>query len=1042
MIALAWTFFLAIGGFSQSPVLPGEVPAGQIPVPDLERKIQEMRDAGIPEERILELIKAEVSAQTAQPANNPAVPVSAPQEQLPEPAPAPSGAPAPEPPAQPVAPQPVAPTDPAPAVSPVDMAILTEEAKELPTDIFGHDIFRREPAPDSIGRLTPPKGYLIGPGDVFVISIYGPSERFESLPVRDDGAVMRQFFGKIYLAGMTYQEAKDLLLLRYQRIVDPRSVIEINLTPNPRTIGVNIVGEVRKPGYYQIPASLPAFRAIIRAGGISDIGTVRNIQIKRDGRVVHTIDIYKYLLEGEDESFYLREDDFIYVPTQGRIVRVSGAVLRPQRYELLPNEQLNALIQFAGGLTSVAKTDQMEITRIEEVPSTQPGAPRLEKRAIVLNIDYDEIRKLPPGDYFMYDNDVLSIRGVNTKLVNEVNIYGSVQFPYKYQLIEGERVSDIITRAGGLTEDAYLDRAYVVRKNPAIREAQYIPIDLRTIFPDSLHADLQAADNIELQFKDILLIFSNYTFLQERKTQVVGQVKKPGYYTAYPGMSLKDLLFLAGGPRENADLSTVELSLISTPDDVNIGNFEEGAVNPLEPGQTGDGDTEGEAKLIRRVEIPENWRDAPELDTIMVFGYNRVRFFSKYDFIFTRNLVVQGAVKRPLTLPVSRGMTLLDVLYQAGGLTEPSIANEVELYRVISVAEKGNYGTKETEAEIRRIRIRGDWRNDPLLDTLDITSYYKVVIRSESEFLQEGRVTIKGLVGSPGTYSVRPGMTLYDLLYMAGGLQLTADADRIELTRIIEVQGEDGTIYPIPTDLRLVSTSQNWMEDSALKSVPIFSFDQIFVRADPDFKLQESVFVEGEIITPGEYNKSFRYERLSSLVARANGITELSYLEGAYLIRKDIGKVSIQLDKALRRPGSKFDLRLLEGDVLVIPARTDAVTIEGNVLQPGTIVMFEPSHQRFKYYTDLAGGFAKRTLRRNCTVTYVDGKVKRAKKIFFIRIYPKVKQGALLTVAEKPAKRGQDGEGDRQRVRFNLEEVLSSATAILTFWVLLERVNP
>ncbi|MDP5170442.1 MAG: SLBB domain-containing protein [Bacteroidia bacterium] len=1021
-----WTFF-PILIFAQTPA--GSTNLSSSELLEIQNRVEEMRRAGIPESRIIEILQEELPAQNPAPATS--APAPRPTPESPEPTVAPS-------------PQQIAPPKPLEAEDIVNLDPTPDKMGTYePSGIFGHSVFLSQPQGESPVRLTPPSNYLIGPGDVFTVSIYGPSEKFESLAVMNDGAITRQFFGKIYLAGMRYQDAHDLLVQKYKGLVDNRATIEISLTPNPRTIGINIVGEVGNPGYYQIPASLPAFRAIIQAGGITDIGTVRNIQVKRNGRIVHTIDIYEYLLSGSYQPFYLQEDDFIFVPISSKVVEIAGAVARPMKYELKENENLNMLIAFSGGLIYTAQTKNVELKRLETVPSTSVAGPATEKKELILNLNLDQIAKSPIGDYQLFDGDKLAIKSLKKELYNSITIQGSVEYPDTYQLFEGERLTDLIERAGGLSPDAYLDRAYIVRRDLVKAETEYIPVNLRAIFPDSAQVIKSSAENVELQFNDAVILFSQNTFRETRSLTAIGRIKRPGTFRIYPGMNLRDLLFLVGGFQPDAEINSIELSFVSGPEDVDIANFSLDESGDPQTGKPTAGDENPadttEAALIRRISVPQNWQESQALDTIMIYDFNRIKVYSKYDFVFTRQVSVGGAVKNSGSFPVKRGMTLTDVLYQAGGLTEPAALNVVELHKIIEVQDKGNFGTKTKEAEIERIQLKGDWRENSLADSIDITQYYRVVVRSESEFVRKGYLEVKGLVGKPGTYEVVPGMSLKDVIYMAGGLMLESNVQQIELSRIIDVVGQDGEIVPIPTNIKIITTEQDWESDSSLNNIKIFTFDQIFVRPDPNFNLQENVYVRGEITTEGEYSKNAKDERLSSLVARANGITKLSYLKGAYLIREGVGEMSIKLDKALRRQGSKYDLRLVKGDVLVIPARTDAVTITGNVLAPGTTVMFEQGNRRMKYYVGLAGGFARKTRKRECTVQYVDGRVKRTKRFFFLRFYPKVDQGAVIQIPSRSPKEDNKEEKQRKSWDFQPEEIISAAVTIITFYLLLDR---
>lgn len=1007
---------------------PSEVSPAEMQ--NLQGRIDEMRSAGIPESRIIEILQNELGVSEL------TLPDASPQTTSEGGFPAPTAAPSlpagsrqtEDEVAVTLNPTDLAESDNTGVSEVVEFDLTTDKMGEYePSGIFGHQIFRQPLSGDSLTRLSPSPGYIIGPGDVFTITIYGRSELSETLTVTDDGAILRRLFGKVYVSGKKYQTVEQIIRQKYERLVASGSTIEIGLVPNPRSIGVNIVGEVGVPGYYQIPASTPAFRALIEAGGITDIGSVRNIQIKRNGRTVHTIDIYDYLLKGEYEFFYLQEEDFIFVPIQEKIVSINGRVQRPMKYELREDENLNDLLHFAGGLPASAKTNNVRLNRLELVPGDDASGPAFEKQRLIINLDLEEIAESPTGDYQLFDGDSIHIKSLNVETFNDVIIEGKVVYPDNYQLFIGEKISDLILRAGGLREDAYMDRAYIVRRDLSNRQREYIPINLRSIFPDSVTVNTASPENLELQYKDQLIIFSQSIFLERRTIIASGRVKRPRSVEVFPTMNLRDLLYLVGGFELDADLKSVELSLVTDAEDVDSENFEEGAVTP---------DTEEEPALVRRINISENWQEDASLDTILVYDFNRIKVYSKYDFIFTREVAVSGAVKKRGSFQVKRGMTLTDVLYQAGGLTEPNAHNIIDLYKIIDVEEKGNFGTASDEAEIVRIKLEGDWRESLQTDTIDITGFYQVVVRSETEFVRQGQVRIVGLVEKPGQYKVLAGMTLKDLIYNAGGFKLEADLNQIELSRIIEVVGPDGEITAVPTNIRLVSTTQDWQNDPSLESIEMITFDQIFVRPSPDFQLQESVFLGGEVITPGEYNKKSRDERLSSIVARANGISELAHLEGAYIVRKNVGRVSIKMEKALRRPGSKYDLVLLEGDSVYIPPRTDAVTINGNVLVPGTTVMYEKGNKRFKYYLNLAGGFARKSRKKETTVTYVDGRVKSVKRIFFIRKYPKIEQGCVINVPVK-VPRAESGEGRDLRVDIN--NFIASATALLTFILLIDR---
>lgn len=898
------------------------------------------------------------------------------------------------------------------------------------SNIYGHHIFR-DTTIDFGLRLspTPEDDYIIGPGDMFTVSAWGTSELTENLLVREDGSVYRPYMGKLYVGGLTYAKAIEILERKYRGIVSSTANLEIFMGKSRRSISVNIVGEVFRPGAYTINAAVPAFNALFESGGVTNIGTVRNIQVKRNGATIQVIDIYDYLINGNDKPVYLQDNDFIYVPVQGKIAEVEGAVLKPKKYELKEDENLKTLISFSGGLKFDAMRSDAQVSRIEN------------SREVLINFPLDSILENSSKDFRIQNGDKLTIKTLNKGAFNVVQVFGNLEYPGTYQLRPGERVSDLINHAGGLLMDAYLDRAYIVRIVPVTGEVLYIPVDLNNIFGNT-----SSENNLELQYFDLLMVFSKSQFRDERFINVQGQVRNPGTFQTYPGMTLKDLLYLSGGLKEDADFNNIELSVITKPEDVD-GDLliEEGMETETEGAETEPVVNEIEVapapgdQLIRRIAIDKDWQNDPVIDTVKIHGFSSLMIYSKYDFIFKKFIDVEGSVNKPGKYQIIKGMTVKDLLYQAGGLTEDADVNEVELYVDIDQEEMGYYGTATDKKEIIRIKIDKDWQLGSIVDSIEVAGYKKMVIRSESDFFSQGFVEVKGLVNNPGVFPVSPNMTLLDLLYMAEGPRMEADFENIELSRIIETMDGSGEIIPVPWLIKKIAINQNWQDDPALSKVKVNSFDQVFIRKNPYFELQESVFISGEVINEGEYHKARKSEPLSSLVGRAGGITELADLKGSYLAREGIGNVALKLHKALRRPGSKYDIHLLEGDTLVIPPRLDIVTITGNVLKPGTTVLYEPGKKRLKYYVNLAGGYDRRTAKRMNTVSYVDGRVKRTKKFFVFKSYPKIEQGSVIEVAQKPEKAGK--QPFRPWEKIPIQEIIATTSSVLTFILLIDTIR-
>lgn len=887
--------------------------------------------------------------------------------------------------------------------------------------IFGHNIFQ-----DTTGAFiraiptTPSDNYIVGSGDAFNVTIWGCSELSESLVVEGDGSISRPYMGKIYIGGMTYKEAQSALMRNYRKFISSCSQIEIFMGKSKRTITVNIVGEIFRPGAYTLNAAIPAFNALFEAGGVTEKGSVRNISIKRDGKVVQILDVYEYLIAGEDKPIFLQNNDFIFVPVQDKIVRISGAVERESQFELREDENLKSLILFSGGLSFFARTEKARIDRFELGESN------------VINFELEKFLGKDNPDYPLIEGDHVQIRAENLSLRSYVGIRGSVKFADNYQFESGDRVSDLIDRAGGLEEDALLGQAYLMRRKIGTIDLTYIPVDLAQVVAKN------PAANIPIQNRDVLHVFSNLRLTEARSIAISGEVRNPGVFENAPDLNLKTLLYLANGPKKTANYHNIELFFIPDIDDIpveKINNFIE-ASDPLSPAYR------NKVEFTHRVSLRENWQTDPNLESILLFPFNHIHIYSKYDFVQYEKVSIEGSVVEPGTFRVMEDMNLKDLIYLAKGIAQGNDKVEVELHRKISIGEKGNFGTKQTDNKIFRFTLDRDWESSQDIENVSLENIERVLVISEKAFAEQTYIQIKGEVGRPGTYLLTPNMSLQDLLYQAEGINLQADFENIELTRIIEVEGSDGKITPTPLVQRRIATLQDWQKDSSLSQVFINAFDQIFIRRNPDFQLQESVFLEGEFISPGEYNKIRKNERISSLVKRANGPSELADVEGAYIMRAGIsGPISLRLKKALANPGGKYDIALLEGDQLIIPPLKNTVTINGNVLQSGVTVIYEKGKKRYKYYVrKYAGGFSKKTLKRSNTIVYADGSVRGPVRFFWKTFYPKVEQGSTIQVARKPEKVKKEKEGDG-RIRINTQELIASLTAILTFAILLRNSN-
>jgi protein involved in polysaccharide export with SLBB domain len=343
---------------------------------------------------------------------------------------------------------------------------------------------------------------------------------------------------------MTFGAAKAVIGKRLNTFINPANTkYEISLNYS-RSIDINLVGEVITPGTYKIPAINSVFNAVNAADGVTRIGTVRNIQVKREGKLVKTFDLHQFLFNPmPQDNFYLQSGDFVYVPVAEKLVKVQGAVRRPSIYELKSNEGLNELIVFAGGLKPDAFIRTIQITRY------------VKDKTEIINIDYEKLM-FNNENFKLNDGDIVDISFIPNGVENGVNISGSVRFPGRYQLKENYRISDVIIMAGGIRLDAYIDRAYLKRKMPDQSEV------ITKFSLSNILLDPNSADNFLLQKDDKIEIFSQSNFAEKFMVSIQGAVLKPAVLEYSQNLTLNDLLFYAGGLKTEAANSKIEISRV------------------------------------------------------------------------------------------------------------------------------------------------------------------------------------------------------------------------------------------------------------------------------------------------------------------------------------------------------------------------------------------------------------------------------------------------------------------------------------------------
>jgi protein involved in polysaccharide export with SLBB domain len=521
------------------------------------------------------------------------------------------------------------------AATPLTGSEIVAPKAEIPVTVYGQELFRKGDLKiyeRSIDAKAP-SNYELGVGDELGISIFGVSYYNTVAKVDSRGRIELGQLGSIYVKGVPFDRAKILIKTALSNNFNMSSnQVEISLAYS-RSITVNIVGEVFKPGSYKIPALNTAFNALIAAGGPTDIGTLRNIQLRRNGKVIKTFDVYAYLQNpGSDDDFFLQDNDYLVVGTVGKLVSIDGAVKRPMTYELLPGEELSQLIKFTGGLNANAMASRSQVKRY------------VGKNLSLLPINLDSITQLKQ-DYKLQNGDAVNIGNVNADLENSVEVKGPVYFPGVFPIVEGDRVSELITKAGGLREQILLKRAYLVRTEKD-ETRKYIPLNVQTIL-----GNVASDGNVLLKKNDVLLLYSEADFLDKFTVNVNGEVKTPVTLAYKEGLTLGDVLVLAGGIKISAELTKIEISRSN----IFAPNYK-----PGEPYQT----------ATMELTIPKEITENQEVLNTPMLPFDIVSVRRIPNFELQKTITLKGEFKYPgIYVIQDKGFTVNDAVKLAGGLT-------------------------------------------------------------------------------------------------------------------------------------------------------------------------------------------------------------------------------------------------------------------------------------------------------------------------------------------------------------------------------------
>ena len=713
---------------------------------------------------------------------------------------------------------------------------------------FGYELFAGSPSTfEPVNDIPVSSDYVLGPGDNIKVQLYGKESKSHELTIDAEGKVYFPELGPISLAGLSFQEAKAKLQEQVsQRMIGMKASISMG---ELKSIRVFVLGEAYVPGSYVVSSLSTITNALVLSGGISETGSLRKIQLKRKGELVQTLDLYKLLLEGDTSNDApLRSGDVVFIPPVGDTAGIDGEVRRPAIYEFLPGETLSDLVAFAGGLTPSAYTKKSTLERIIN-----------NEQKTVINYS-EENAKLK--DQPAQAGDILRIASVLEKVENTVAVRGHVYRPGIQNWREGLRLSDVISSVDQLKPGADLRYGLIKRYSGPQKSLSVLSFRLSDVFTDP-----NSEQNITLQSQDEILVFALYPRDQNELPEELREEKGitgSGYSFGVSRMG-----------QYEASAETVSIG------------------------------SKGRSELIERdrafsrqtLTITEYEKEAAYWGRVWVIEeiLEELRAQAHVGSP-SKEVKVTGSVRYPGAFPLVDGMTVEDLIYAAGGLTEKAYKLSAEVSR--------------TDFDQYQKRMQSRYDIDLTSEvgrTFTFNSRDVLQIRAIPEWVEDHYVELKGEVRFPGIYPIHKDDTLRDVLARAGGV----------------------TEYAY---------------------IPGAVFTRVELKQQQEQRLQEMQRRLAEDIAKAELVEKDASRRTGDIGKAQELLAQLQQTPA-------LGRLVIDLDKVIN-DDPDYSIPLQSGDALVVPSRKNSVTIIGEVQLPISQV-FEPALDYTDYIARSGGMTSK-----------------------------------------------------------------------------------
>lgn len=592
---------------------------------------------------------------------------------------------------------------------------------------YGYEFFTNSLTLDILENLPSPSTYRVGPGDEIIITMWGDTELRQKAEINKDGNIYFEKIGQVSLIGLEFDKAKEILTSRFKKVYSSlkgeklaTTFLEISLG-KLKLINIHFLGEVNNPGVIPIHPFSTITTGLIQAGGILKTGSLREINIIREGKIITKIDYYQYFKNGDIlDNIRLQNNDVISIPIRASTIEIKGMLKHPGTFELLKNETIGDLISFSGGLEYNAD-HKVNVVR------TIPIESRLEGESYTKNIWL----KLPKDHAEnLIDGDKISILPVYINM-EKISINGQVKNPGEYSIFEDMRVNDLLELSGGIFDDDYWDlvfptRADLIRKNIKDNSSKIIPINLKQL----KNGDID--QNLILFKNDNLIIYPSNINKYKKVVTIIGEIRNPGEYALDDNMGFNDLILRCGGFKYGAYKKEIEINQI----------------DPLRQN----------SKLLLKVEKfnfdPQSPQDFIKLDKYKLKNRDQIIVRKYPNFQFQKNIILSGEIKFPGIYALEiENETIENLFKRAGGLTPQSAVEGTQIIRD---------GKRVILDRINKNKIN-----------LSIN-----IIEGDQIFVPKNNkiVELVGEINSPGLIQFKRNLSVMDYIDIAG--QLTKNGDR------------------------------------------------------------------------------------------------------------------------------------------------------------------------------------------------------------------------------------------------------------------------